>query len=66
MATRTEPDDEATLPEFPGEFTIDQVKEWVTANPDQAEEVLDAEYDRDQPRSSLVSWLEKQIENRDG
>jgi hypothetical protein len=65
MATQAGAEEEATLPESPGEFTIDAVKQWVTDNPDQVEAVLDAEYDRDTPRSSLVAWLEKQIENRD-
>src|SRR5262245_35538463 len=43
----------------PGEHTVDEVKEYVTANPDQADEVLAAEQ-AGQNRVTLVSWLEAQ------
>lgn len=49
----------------PGAYTVDAVKEWVADNPEQADEVLDAEFDRDAPRTTLVSWLETFIEHRD-
>lgn len=40
----------------PGEHTVDEVKDYVDANPDEAQDVLDAELDG-KNRVTLVEWL---------
>lgn len=40
----------------PGDHTVTDVKEWVTAHPDQRDAVLDAE-EAGKNRSTLIQWL---------
>ena len=42
----------------PGEHTVAEVQEYVTANPDEIQEVYDAEIDN-KNRVTLVTWLEE-------
>jgi hypothetical protein len=48
----------AMLPAGVAGHTIPAVQAWVEANPDRADEVLAAEAERDQPRVTLVAWLD--------
>lgn len=43
----------------PGDYTVEEVKEYVTDNPDQADEVLAAEQ-AGKNRTTLTDWLESQ------
>ena len=50
----------------PWEFTIAEIQTWVDANPDDADEVLDAEQSRGtSARVTLVDWLQGFISHRD-
>jgi hypothetical protein len=60
-----EPQAAATPPEEsglydPGDHTIDEVKAYVEAHPDEAGEIYDAEYEGSS-RSTLLTWLEARI-----
>ena len=44
----------------PGEHTVDEVKTYVEAHPDEIEEIYDAEIDG-KNRTTLVTWLEENI-----
>ena len=56
----------ALMTDEPGAFTIPDVKAWVEDNPDEAEEVLEAEEDRgDDARVTLLDWLHGFIAHRD-
>jgi hypothetical protein len=52
----------------PGNFTIDQIKEWVDEHPvlAQVTALRDHEADRPTPRVSLLDWLDGFIEDLDG
>jgi hypothetical protein len=45
----------------PGNFTVQEVEDYVNANPDQAIDVLDAE-EAGKNRVTLVAWLESFID----
>jgi hypothetical protein len=50
------PDDEGEGEFKPAKHTIDDVKKYVDAHPDEAQRILDAEVDG-KNRTSLVDWL---------
>jgi hypothetical protein len=68
-APETEP--EATEPEAPEESsevptgTINEVKAWVGDDKERAQAALDAENEKDNPRSTLVDWLEGVLAEED-
>ena len=65
LGGRTEDDAPADAPEAfdSTESTIDEVKDHVGEHPDETQVILDAERARgDDARSTLIDWLESQIE----
>lgn len=48
-----------TAGEPPDDATVDEVKAWVGDDPDRARQALDAEQQRDKPRTTLVDALER-------